>query len=378
MLFKSELVLRGFIHVMFGMPCNWHNAERSWFGRLPYMTLSIMFALLNWFCFGYIMYTAKVHWRGSEKPREPTDALVLMILLFFSGSCTYTLALHYFYNPKNTFTGSSTRLIPKIEFKPDGNQNVGLGPSGKDWLYMTTFLFLGTVVVVMMCFGAFYFDAFFNFYGLHHFAIERLPTVERTIYYANVVILYWSLGAGVALCCVFYMLCRDVIRHIEFMETLILQNARNFCQARNYYETLLHYTDKLIASLKLWFTIHTLFFAIIVLGTVVDWISSLESSAIDFKHIWFSQTAGSLLIAFKFSFPFFAASRVSARFDKMYQVLNRELAATTFPESDEFLSYCRRCKAGFSLLGIRITINLAVISFISCFLGFFKFYKQIL
>ena len=322
------------------------------------------------------MYTAKVHWRSKEKPREPTDALVLMILLFFSGSCTFTLAVVYFYNPRNKFLGPSTKLIPKIEFKPEGYHE-DVGPSGKDWLYMAGFLLLGTLDVVMMCFGAFYFDAFFNFYGIHDFAINRLSALDRTIYYANVVTIYWGLASGVSLCCVFYMLCRDIIRHIEFTERLILRNARNFHRARDYYETLLQYTEKLSASLNLWFTVHTLFFAVIVLAAVVDWITSLSSTVVDFKRIWFSQIAGSLLIAFKFSFPFFAASRVSTKFDKMYQAFNKELTVREFPESDVFLSYCRRCGAGFKLLGIRITMNLAAISFISCFVGFFKFYKQI-
>ena len=342
------------------------------------MTLSIIMVILHWSCFGYEMYTAKVHWRSDEKPREPTDALVLMILVFFSGSCTYTLAVVYFYNPKNKFTGLSTKLIPKIAFKPDGHQDIAIGPSEKDWLKMTGFLFLGTVTVVMMCFGAFYFDAFFNFYGIHDFAIKRLAVAERYVYYTNVVTIYWGLAAGVALCCTFYMLCRDIIRHVEFTETLILQNANNFREARSYFETLLQYADKLIASLKLWFTVHTLFFTVIVLAVLVDWIISLKSTTVDFKHIWFSQTAGSLLIAFKFSFPFLAASRVTTRFDKMYKVLNKKLAPPDFPESDLFLSYFKRCKPGFTLLGIRITVNVAVISFISCFVGFFKFYKQII
>ena len=322
----------------------------------------------------YEMYIAKVHWSSDEKPQAPTDVLFLLVLLFLSGACSYTLAVGYFYNPKNKFVGHSTRLLPKIDFKPEDHQQ-DIGPAGKDWLYMYGFMLLGTIDVAMMSTGDFYSNAFFSFYGIHDF-VKQLSTTESIIDYVAIGLIYWGLVGSVLLCCVFYILCRDIVRHIEFTEELILNSARNFRSGRKYYECLLQYTEKLAASLTLWFAIHTLFFVLIVLVTAVDWITSLRSTDVNFKLTWYSQIAGSLLIAFKFTFPFLAASRVTTRFDNMYQILNKQLTHQDFPESDAFLTYCKRCEGSFKPLLLRITMNITIVSFASCFVGCFNFFKQ--
>lgn len=360
--------------MIFGIPCKWYNMENTWASRLPYMIASIALVLSYWCCFGYEMYIVKVYWRGEQKPREPTDALVVMVLLFLSGTITFTLAIYYFYNPKSKFVGHFTKLVPKVKFQPDGIQQ-DIGPSEKDWVYTYRFFLLGTTTVAMTALGDFYFNAFFNFYGIHDF-VKRLSPVGQIIDFAIIGIIYWGLIGSVVFCCIFFVVCRDIIRHIEYTEELVLQEATDFRSGRKYYECLLKYTEKLLSSLKLWFTVHTLIFAFIVFAAVTELVSSLQSSNVDFKLILFSQIAGSLLIAFKFSFPFAAASRVTTRFDKMIQVFNEQLHSQDFPESDSFLSYCKRCEGGFKVLGIRITMSIAFATFISSFLGFLKFHKE--
>ena len=78
----------------------------------------------------------------------------------------------------------------------------------------------------------------------------------------------------------------------------------------------------------------TLFFVLIVLATVVGWITSLQQTDVNFKLTWYSQIAGSLLIAFKFSFPVLAASRVTTKFDNTPQLFNKQLTHQDFPEGD--------------------------------------------
>ena len=364
-------MLRGIVHIVYGIPFHWATSDTG----CKVMLISVSFALFHWCAFGYEMHIVKTYWSAdSSGPKEPVETLVLTISLVFSGAISYTLAVAYFYNPQNKFNGSSTVLVPKVLFTPNGQQE-DIGPSEKDWLYTYTFFTAGTLSVIFVCYCAFGLDVFLNFYGLHKFT-ANITLTHKVIYYGNVTLIYWGFEGVVIICCVFYILCRDIIRHIEFVEELILSDAKTFFTARKYYECLLHYTENLISSLKLWFTVHTVFFMFIVLSLFVEWIASVQSND-NFKVIWLSQTAGSCLIAFKYAFPFLAASRVSARYDKMFETLNTQLNHRQFPEAGEFLSYCKRCAAGFKLFGLRITANVAIISFMSCFVGFFKFYKQI-
>ena len=258
---------------------------------------------------------------------------------------------------------------------PQGQQE-DIGPSSKDWMYMYVFLFLffGSLSVAVVCYCAFGLDVFFNFSGLHKFT-TNVTSTSRAIYYGNVTYILGFRRSGHNLLCL-YILCRDIIRHIDYIERLTLYEARDFRTARGSYECQLQYSETLMRSLKLWFTIHTMFFVFIVLSLLVEWISSLQSD-VNFELIWFPQIAGSCFIAFKFAFPFRAASRVTTRFDKMFDVLNTQFNPMEFPEADAFLSYCKRCAAGFKLFGIRITGNVALICFVSSFVGFFKFYKNI-
>ena len=154
--------------MIFGIPCWWHRLARSWRSRLPHMALSIVLTLLHWVAFGYEMYIADTYWRPRKaiqhRPRETTDTLVLMVLLFLSGATTYSLAVVYFYNLKNRFLGLSTRLVPQVEFQPEGEQE-NIGPTGIDWIYTNIFLLVGTLDVALML-SADQNYVFFDFCGI--------------------------------------------------------------------------------------------------------------------------------------------------------------------------------------------------------------------
>ena len=316
------------------------------------------------------MYIVKTYLRAENAdPREPTDTLIIMILINMSEACTFTLAVAFFFNPKNRFQGPLTSLIPKVEFK-----------SGKDWIFTNIFLCFGTITVVMMYYADLN-NAFFNYYGIKNFTWDEkvnISTATLVTYHVGVECLFWALEGGVVLCCVFYAMTRDIVRHVEFTQRLILESVWDLRTAKRRYRCLLEYTEKSTSSLKVWFIIHLSLFVLIVLALVIEWIQVTSSpSQHHLKEILLAQTAGSFLIAFKFSFPIFASSRVTSRFDKMFALLNQRFNAVDYQHCDTFLTYCKKCKAGFKIFGVRITGSVALVSLLSSLVGFLRLYKQL-
>lgn len=372
--FASQKILHAFVHIMYGIPPCWPQARGRYF-----VFFSLLLVILQWCAFGFDMYCVKVYWRGNLKPNIPNETLLLLISLNLSGACSFTLAISYFYNKGNRFHLSSCKLIPKFDFHVNehGQEDAAsITLTNKDWLYTLLFLFVGLFIVALVLFCAFALNVFFDFYGLHNFTVH-IAGLDKVLYYCSVGIIYWGFVSSVVACCVFHILSRDIVEHIRYTEHKIITSAKNFKTARNFHECLMVYTEKIISSFKPWFVVHTMFFVFIVLVGFVEWVIALKSDHQVNGRVWLAQIAGSLLVAFKFAFPFISASRVTSKFEKMHARLNRECRSEEFPELDEFLSYCKRCNAGFKLCGIKITGNLALVLLLSCFVGFFKLYKSV-
>ena len=66
-------------------------------------------------------------------------------------------------------------------------------------------------------------------------SISGITNGEAYIYYTEVVLLFWALEGGVVVCCVFFVMTRDIVRHIEFTQRLILENAWDLSTAKRQY-----------------------------------------------------------------------------------------------------------------------------------------------
>ncbi|XP_020908239.1 uncharacterized protein LOC110246260 isoform X2 [Exaiptasia diaphana] len=361
---------------MYGIPFSGTAVRRSrqWVANSIW---SLILMSGTWCSFGFHLYCIKTFWRGKFKPQIPIETLILLIPLTLSGAMSFTVMVWYFYNPRNNFSHSKTRLVPHFEYMPEGHQK-DVGPESNDWKYVNIFLFFGIVSVVLVLYVAFDLNVFFDFAGLHDFT-AHIHDLWLCLYYFSVSMIYWGFISVVVACCIFYICCRDIVRHIEHTEKIILKKANNYLLARHYHDSLLTYTDSIMSATKLWFGIHSLFFMFIIISVAFEWITAFSGK----KHyeniaiIILSQSVGSFLIAFKFAFPILAASRVTARFEKMYRVINRNWKPDKMPEVNVFMNYCCRCEAGFTLFGVKMTAQLALISLLSCFVGFFKLYRKV-
>ena len=77
-------------------------------------------------------------------------------------------------------------------------------------------------------------------------------------------------------CCVFHVLTRDIVRHVEATENQIIENAQSFLEAKQYHEELLSYRAKLISTFDLWFTVHNIFYFLIVICNIFEWLEALH------------------------------------------------------------------------------------------------------
>jgi hypothetical protein len=362
---------------MYGVPVQGASGDQPGF-KVYHILTSGSFLVCLWFAFSFEMYCTKTYWMSDHYTKIPLETLLLHIPLTISMATSFTLIVWYFYSKNNEFKHSLTRLVPHFNFMPNGQQ-INVGPTRNDWKYCNIFFLMGILSVVFVLYCSFQLDVFFDFTGLHKFT-ANIHGWRRIVYYTSIGLIYTGFIGVVVACCIFFVCCRDIVRHVEFTETLIITQAKKFLMARHYHECLLRYTDDVMNSMKKWFVIHSFFFFFIILSVAVEWVmafSEIKHKHEDIIRILIAQAAGSFLIAFKFAFPFLAASRVTARYDAMYRRINRQWRPDVLSEVDVFMSYSIRCEAGFTLFGIKLTAQLALISLLSCFLGIFKMYKKV-
>ncbi|XP_032222653.2 uncharacterized protein LOC116604430 isoform X1 [Nematostella vectensis] len=379
--FASPTLLRAAITIVYGVPLQC-ILDRTTRPRWHFSAVSTLMLFIQWGSFGTEMSMVLCVW----KKTIPFETLTLMVLLVLSGASTFTLFLLYFYNPTYIFgkRGEST-ISPEFSFEPEG-RHVTLAMTRKKWARVSGFLVLGAVGVAFMVFC----DAentFFDFYGIHgkkgdlddlfnqNSNLCMNGTEFKYLYVTGVAGLFWGFLATAVSCCVFYVACLDIVHHVGYIEELILRRARDFRAAKSYHECLLKYTDNVIGTFKYWFFIHSVFFFLAILCSIAGWVEVVSKALEHDSHIGsiiLAEVAGSLVIAFKYAFPMYAASQVTSRFDKMYRRVARECSPSTFPDVDVFMSYCSRCKGGFKLLGVRVTAWLALMALLSSFVGFVR------
>ena len=146
----------------------------------------------------------------------------------------------------------------------------------QDWLLTNLFLLIGlcsTAFVLTLSIRltsirslAFMVDPIHNF-------LDKMSWVKRLQYYIAATTSTFGCGATIVSYCIFYALTRDLIRHIEYTEQAILVQARDGDKLHFYHRSLYEYTEKMVASYKLWFAIHSLCFVILVFVVENEWIT---------------------------------------------------------------------------------------------------------
>ena len=341
-----------------------------------HMYLSAILLILQWFSISMYIYCIKTYWTSGGGPRIPRDTMVVMVALNTSTAVSFTLSVIYFYQSSNNFKShldnraiSSFNLVPNIRLGIQG-KNAPASLSPEDWLLVNVLLAVGLIAIAGVFIGAFAFNAFMNFYGIHNFT-ANIRGPQSDLYLLAVAVVYWGFCATVCTCCIFHVSTRSIINNVELIERLMLSPTLSRHDFFEYHEALLQYSEKMMRSLRYWFAAHNIFFVFLILATVFEWINvikSTEEKHIENYNIWFAQLTGSCLISYKFAFPFISASRVTARFNLFYYNVARLTKVCDIPD----LAVLRE-HSGFKLFGFRITTSVAMVAIFSSFIGALKF-----
>lgn len=337
------------------------------------ISISVLFALLQLAALCEYIYCVKTYWLSGDNPHIPTITMVIELSLFVSGCVSFILACRFFYANSQDFQRSNCEIIPYVKFELDERLDVDCGPNAFDWLLCNVCLFVGIIDIMFIIIVDMKFNAYFDFYGIHDFSLN-ISKVEKAIYHIYIGIFYWGLFCAVVSCCIFFILTRDIARHVDVTETYIIEKARSYSEAKASHEHLLNYSNMMINKFEKWFTVHNVFFFFIMMCTVFKWfLITSNESRLDKHHVlWASQLLASFLIAFKFSFPFLSASRTTARFKKMYYNINKKKVFQDIYEMPRFLEYAERCHFGFVVFGVKITTNVAFLTIVTTFIGILK------
>ena len=381
--FCTSKILKLFVCVFYGILPQLFAEKRM---KCLSFIIPLCFVLLQWYAIVGYAYCTDVFWvrsnaQGGSKngtrisddlPEIPIETLLLLLGLAVSGAITVSMAIYYFYSKNNDFSTSADngfKLIPRIEFENQDDTdliNEVTELSNKEWLVTNCWFCFGMVNVIFVIATDFGTDTLFDFHGIREFLYKTTPS-NRAIYIVAVTMLFWGFGCTVCACCIFHIMSRRIIMLIGHTKAVITDTAVTRKDFFNAHEKLLFYTEKMIDKFKYWFAIHNVMFIFLVAAMIFEWVTFMKTSKYEHNYI-LSQVAGTMLICYKFAFPFFSASRVTVEFKEFYLDIVRSNKIENIPELLLLPNFF-----GFSIFGLRITPSMAMLVFISSFLGIMKF-----
>ena len=84
-------------------------------------------------------------------------------------------------------------------------------------------------------------------------------------------------------------------------------------------------TEKRTNSMRVWFLIHTLFYLVVFLASIFDWWEA-ERDSLHSVVQYMAQISGTLVVVYKFFFPFLSASYVTWHESTLVQDLNDRIS----------------------------------------------------
>lgn len=388
----TDNIIKFFVCVFYGIiPCIFASHKT----KLYSCFFSICIVILHWYSvFGYI-YCTDMFWiqpknaqtsKNYSLPRRnntettpfealpeiPLETLLLLLGLVVSGAITVTLAVFYFYTESNDFSCNTIRnfnLLPKVEPNASDsaeelNQNLNL--TDREWLIANILFIFGMANIMFVLGSDFGTDTLFNFHGIRAFLKTTTPS-NQAIYIAAVTMLFWGFGGTVCACCLFHIMSRRIMMLLSQTKKSMLETAVNRDDFFRLNERLIVYIDNMIDKFKYWFAIHNSMFIFLVAAMIFEWVNFMKKSKYGHNYM-LSQISGTILICYKFAFPFFSASRVTVGLKDFYIEIFRR---NQFKDIPELLLL--QNQFGFTVFGLRITPNLAILVFFSSFLGILKF-----
>jgi hypothetical protein len=340
-LFESKWPICYFISLaFFGI---WIAQRRRSKWPLPYLPVIILvFGLCAHF---YFILTAGHH-------NVHVGSKILLTTLWISGFCTYVLALRHFRCSDQEYLHNLTAA---------------------NWIWVNVSLYFGIALVTFVLFGDAYFQVIFDLVNIKTVMTAKCRPVLfcDIVFYVLATSVYWGLYSAVAVCCIFLCVCLSMCNVLTKGYRQIEGSMSDVQTVLKHYADLRKDIEKLIKDTKLWLLAHMVF-VVIVANIYVWW----EASTIfKYSYEYTAQIAGTLVVAYKFFFPFISASYVTWHEENLAQALNDNVdykQNETFYQRqnlETFLSQSKRRGYGFRLYNIQINITIAIFSLLGSMAG---------
>ena len=373
-LLVTDAVLKFFAVIFYGvLPCGFKNHTK----KLRYSCFSFMITLLQWHNVFAMIYLTVTYWKSEHSKH----GLIINTITLAGRALTYTLVMYYFYRDKNNFSNDGEQgwsIIPSIQFDlaTEERDSSHTGPTKKDWCLANMVLLLGfSFITFLASISPLY--SYDIWYGSNTIFEKLSKQVQLDYCYAYFIVLtdLFTSGAITLFCSIFYVITRDLIRHIEYTENAILVRARNRDDFYRYHQTLHQYTNKMVTSCKHWFAIHSLFVIALVFAEILHWFKFVKHGKMEVTEILHLSQYQVLVtevttlsgLIFTFAIPFISASLVTSKFEKFYFNLNMKCKIEGISELT-LLSM----NSGFKVYGFRINTRIAILTLISSFASLLK------
>ena len=292
--------------------------------------------------------------RSKDKHTFHIGSKMMLTALWISGFASYVMALYYFRHQSH-------------EWMRDLNKNQHRA--------INVALFTGVLLVSWVLFGDAYYQVIFD---LNHVKEAVLQSCYHTVtcngvFYPLVVSIYWGMYSSIAVCCVFFSLCLVMTNDLSRGYARIAKCTGDVRNALIIHRQVRDQIAERVNSIRVWFLIHMLFYVVVLLANIYDWWEVARKP--HFPEEYMAQISGTLVVAYKFFFPFLSASYVTWHESTLLQELNDKLdflPGETFHSRQDlevFLAQSRRRGYGFRLFKMQITITIAVFSLLGSGFG---------
>ena len=342
-LFQSQWPISYFISLaFFGI---WIAQRRRSKWPLPYFPVILL-------VFGLCAHLYFILTAGHHNVHVGTK--ILLTTLWMSGFCTYILALRHFRCNDLEYLCTLT---------------------SSNWLWVNICLYFGIALVSFVLFGDAYFQVIFDLVNIKSVMTAKCHPLLLCdiVFYTLATSIYWGLYSAVAVCCIFLCVCLSMCNVLTKGYTQIKGSTDDVQAVLQRYADLRKDIEKLTTDTKLWLLVHMVFNVVVIMENIYVW---WEASTI-FKHSYeyTAQICGTLIVAYKFFFPFISASYVTWHEENLARALSNKVDykhVETFYQRqnlETFLTQSKRRGYGFRLFNIQINITIAILSLLGSMAG---------
>lgn len=279
---------------------------------------------------------------------------MLLTSLWISAFASYVLALYYF-------------RYQSQEWMKDLNKNHRRA--------VNVALFTGMLLVSLILFGDAYYQVIFDLVNIKEALLQNChrPIACNAVFYTLAVSVYWGLYSSIPVCCVFFSLCLAMTNDLTKGYSRLAKCTGDVRNALMLHKQVREQVGERINSMQVWFLIHMLFYVVVLLANIFEWLEA--TMELKFAYQYMAQISGTLLVVYKFFFPFLSASYVTWHESTLVQDLNDKMdfqpRETFYSRQDleVFLTQSRRRGYGFRLFKIQITVTIAVFSLLGSGFG---------